>query len=261
MSNSISSTGKEVSSTQGRGLRRSLLFKYMNNWIPLGGEFLLFTESGTGLKENKDIPLLIIFKVWYMCCEGRARGWQEMGWGLRAGKRGFGKRAEQRDSYWHWVSSQLLLPKVPNMELEKKIWGVQGVRKKSRRVHAGEAMRAAQLSSATSPGYNDRSLDTSPHTHVPVPNQILPGCPQRRPQPQKAKQKGKWKPGMQDGLAERGMNPQGSRTSFTQHLIQKKRLKTTLEQSTEELKLMNETILIVWNPIAWLLVYKDLSLL
>lgn len=63
MSNSVSSMGKEVSSTQGRGLRRSLLFKRHEYQIPLVGEFLLLTESGRGLKENKDIPLLIIFKV------------------------------------------------------------------------------------------------------------------------------------------------------------------------------------------------------
>lgn len=37
MSNSISSTGKEVSSTQGRGLRRSLLFKHMNIEFPWEG--------------------------------------------------------------------------------------------------------------------------------------------------------------------------------------------------------------------------------
>lgn len=64
-----------------------------------------------------------------MCCEGRARGWQDVGKGqegeksgagMGAGKRGFGKRGEQRDSSWHWGSSQLLLPKVPNLELEEK---------------------------------------------------------------------------------------------------------------------------------------------
>lgn len=62
----------------------------------------------------------------------------------------------------------------------------------------------------------------------------------------KGKAEGENEAGLQGGLAgEQGMNPQGSRTSLTQHLIQKKRLTPTLDQSTEELKLMNETILIV----------------
>lgn len=100
-------------------------------------------------------------------------------------------------------------------------------------------MRAAQLS----PGSSDRMC--VPHMCVPIPNQIPPGFPQRCPKNQRAKQKGKLK------LTRAARGPckrTWDESSKEQNLFgatfdMEKEIKTTW--STEELKLMNETTLIV----------------